>query len=87
MVRNTFKTELRPGWAEVDEDRALDFRVFFRYFKRGGAPVLPLAGHLRGHNWPPCAALPLPTGRRSGPPGAYHRGHITQEDKEAYEYI
>jgi len=33
MVRNSFKTELRPRWGEVDEDRVLRFPVVFRYFK------------------------------------------------------
>jgi YbgC/YbaW family acyl-CoA thioester hydrolase len=43
-----FKTEFRPGWGEVDEDRVLHFPVVFRYFKETEARFYRSLGLPRG---------------------------------------
>ena len=43
-----FKTEFRPGWGEVDQDRILHFPVIFRYFKETEAQFYRSLGIPRG---------------------------------------
>jgi len=42
-----FKTEFRPGWGEVDQDRILHFPIIFRYFKETEAQFYRSLGTAR----------------------------------------
>jgi acyl-CoA thioesterase FadM len=47
-VGQIFKTQFRPGWGEVDEDRVLHSPVMWRYFKETEARFYRSLGAPRG---------------------------------------
>jgi acyl-CoA thioesterase FadM len=47
-VGQIFKTQFRPGWGEVDEDRVLHSAVMWRYFKETEARFYRSLGSPRG---------------------------------------